>query len=284
MSHLKLSVLLVAGVLALAPYGQAANNLVQNPRFMTAPVDPATEVAANWAYFNTASATSAVTTQLAPGLRFASVDGAVGATTSDRGVTQVIPVVQGAKYFVNASWRGVYNVGTSSTGGGCFSRARCYVAFGTSSTGPWTGELNIYNKTLAYARDIASWGVPRSLFTSSSAGSSSYDWSATWENMNTCFFTAQPVVYANDVLTVPAPTAGTNTYMRLRLSFDTALQPAQSGTPQSWVEFDNVSVSGCQGAIAGDVDGDCNVDVMDLAQLANTWLICGNTSNNTLCW
>jgi hypothetical protein len=277
MSHLKLSVLLIAGVLALAPYGQAANNLVLNPRFMTAPTDPVNNVAENWAYFTTGNA---VMTRLAPGLRIASADGAVGATTSDRGAFQVIPVVQGAKYFVNASWRGVFNVGTSSTGGGCFSRARCYVAFGTSATGPWTGEINIYQKALAYARDIASWNVPRSLFSSSSAGLSSYDWSATWENMNNNFFTAQPVVYANDILTIPAG----NTYMRLRLSFDTALQPAQSGTPQSWVEFDNVSVSGCQGAVTGDIDGDCNVDFNDLALMGVNWLVCGNTSNSALCW
>jgi hypothetical protein len=281
MSKSKLFVLLaVAGVLALAPYGQAAlPNLVQNPRFITVASDPANYAADNWAYFNTAvtigttGMTSILTQESGGGLRMASVNYAnAGGSTVDRGVWQAIPVVAGATYAVNAQWKGFLNTdGATATN----SRTSCnvYVAFGTSAVGPWTGDRGIWYKRLAYNRQIDSWNVPLSCFVPSNA--TNYDFSSAYQNANTCPATNQTIPGDAPVV-VPAGM----THMRVRLGFDAGVQPASSGGI-AYVVFDNVTVTGCQGALAGDVDGNCVVNTLDLAQLANTWLGCGN---GTLCW
>jgi|GEM_PF-3900472 len=280
MSHSKLSVLCILSVLALASYGQAAPpNLVQNPRFITGPTAEPNSFAASWFYYNTASTTSAVVTRLAPGVRMDSInDPAVKVSTTDRGLWQAIPVVAGATYQVNASWRGnfISDGATTNSGAGC----RIYVAFGSSPTGPWSNEQQLSYKKFGYNRVIDSWNVPSSLFytpTGAQVASTSYDWSASWENASDSPCTNHPI--AQDVAIVP----DANSYMRLRLNFSTTTLPINSGG-QAWVEFDNVSVTACQGALAGDIDGDCDIDVKDLARLAVTWLICGNSSNSALCW
>jgi hypothetical protein len=284
MSNLKLSLLLVvAGVLALAPCGQAAlPNLVQNPMFITAPGDPVNYAADNWAYYNTAvtigttGQTSIVTQESPSGLRMASVNYAnAGGTSAERSVYQVIPVIAGATYQVNAQWKGFLKTDGATTTN---SRTSCnvYVAFATSSTGTWTGDRTVWYKRLSYNRQIDSWNVPMSCFTPSNQAT--YDFSSAYENASLSPATNQTIP-GDAPIVVPAGM----TYMRLRLGFTSEVQPANSGGT-AFVVFNNVAVTGCQGAVAGDTDADCDVDKFDLANVANTWLSCGNSSNNTLCW
>jgi hypothetical protein len=275
MSHLKLFVLLIVGVLlALAPYGQAAlPNLVLNPRFMTAPPADPNFIAGDWRYSVAYTTATAVTTRLAPGLRFESVNAPVVTSTTNRGAEQVIPIVAGARYQINASWRGFFNSDGATTNSG--AAVRVYVAFGTSSIGPWTEQHLLYKK-FGYNRQIDSWNVPMSLFVPSNVTTYSFP---TFENANLSPATNHPI--AQDIALAPAG----STHMRLRLNFDTTSLPAQASLPgQAWVEIDNVSVTACQGALVGDTDADCDVDMKDLGNLAATWLVCGNSSNNTLCW
>lgn len=276
MSKSKMFVLLVvAGVLALAPYGQAAApNLVQNPRFMTGPTAEPNSFAAGWFYTVVYSTSTAVTTRLAPGVKFESVNFATaGGNTVDRGVWQAIPVVAGATYQVNAQWKGFLNTDGST---GTNSRTSCnvYVAFGTSATGPWSGERNLWYKRLAYNRQIDTWNIPTALY---STTMTTYSF-PNFENANANPATNQ-VVHGDEPVVVPAGM----TYMRVRLGFDAGVQPANSGGA-AWVVYDEVTVTGCQGALAGDADGDCNVDWQDMKLIADTWLACGNLSGSSLCW
>jgi hypothetical protein len=278
MSYVKLSMLTIVAVFLLAPCGQAAMpNLVQNPRFMTAPPADGNFVAADWQYSTVYTTATAVTTRLAPGLRFETVNGPAGTSTTDRGAWQAIPVVPGARYQVNASWRGHFNSDGATTNSGAATRV--YVAFGTGSTGPWTSEQHLLYKKFGYNRQIDSWNVPMSLFVPSNGTTYSF---LTFENANLSPATNHPIV--QDIALAPA----SSTYMRLRLNFSSTSLPAQSATlpggGQSWVEIDNVSVAPCQGALVGDSDGDCDVDVRDFGRFVATWLVCGNSSNNTLCW
>jgi hypothetical protein len=272
MSNLKLLVLCSCGVLLLAQGVQAAPvNLVQNPRFITAPPADPCYFAANWQYLNTETTTTAVLTRLAPGVRMASVASGSPVSTTDRGIWQAIPVVAGATYQVNASWRGNFITDGATTNSG--TACRIYVAYGTSETGPWSNEQMLCYKKLGYNRVIDSWNVPASLFFPSNQ--SSYSWT-TWEDASNSPCTNHPI--AQDIAVVPDGM----TYMRLRLNFDTTTLPANTGG-QAWVEYDNVSVTACQGAIAGDVNGDCRVTFADFALLAGNWQVCGNTANSSLC-
>jgi hypothetical protein len=274
MSKSKMFVLLVvAGVLALAPYGQAAApNLVQNPRFITGPTAEPNSFAAGWFYNVVYSTSTAVTTRLAPGVKFESLNfTTAGGTTTDRGLWQAIPVVAGATYQVNAQWKG--NLLTTGSSG---SQTSCnvYVAFGTDAKGPWSSERQLWYKRLGY-RQIDGWNVPMSCYVPSTVTSYSFP---DFENANTCPATNQTI--AGDVpVVVPAGMA----YMRVRLAFSADGQVAGSGG-SAWVIYDNVTVTGCQGALAGDVDGDCNVDWQDMKLIADTWLACGNMSGSSLCW
>jgi hypothetical protein len=276
MSNLKVSVLVIAGMLAFAPCVQAAApNLLQNPRFLTATTDPTNYAADSWAYFNTATAATAIVTRLAPGLKMESVNSATaGFSTTDRGVWQAVPVIAGATYQVNAQWKGYLNTDGAT---GSTSRTSCniYVAFGTAATGPWSNERTLWYKRLAYNRQIDSWNVPLSCFVPSSVGNYSFP---DFESANTSPMTNQAP--AGDVLlTVPAGMS----YMRVRLGFTAEIQLANSGGG-AWVTYDNVTVTGCQGALSGDTDADCDVDKYDLTNVANAWLSCGNSSNSVLCW
>jgi len=56
-----------------------------------------------------------------------------------------------------------------------------------------------------------------------------------------------------------------------------------NGDPQAIIQMNGVSLGDCTDAIAGDVSGDCRVDLIDFAMVAADWLKC-NLVPQTACW
>jgi hypothetical protein len=281
MSHLKLSVLCICSVLALAPYGQAGMpNLALNPGFDTAPPADPNYVAGDWRYTTLSTGGYALVTWNAsdgltpPCLRMETVASPTTSTT-EKGAYQVFSVTPGTKYQVNAKWRGTLSV-QAVAGGSHRAQAMVNIDFSTSATTGWAsyGGNTRYIKTLDYGYQRGNYNIPYT------ATLSDYTWD--WEDISLSPQPGYPAAY--DVLSVPADM----TYMRIRFTLATTItssDPITYPAGASWIEVDNVVLNACQGALTGDIDGDCNTDLMDLAQLTNTWLSCGIAPGaSTLCW
>ncbi len=276
MSYLKVLILSFCCAFALAPSAQAVmHQLALNPGFDTAPPADPNFVADQWRYTSLSTTGYAVVTRdlidglPAPCLRMESAATATGTNTTEKGAYQVFAVTPGTKYQVNAKWRGRLVV-QPLTGGMHRASVLCYIDFSANGTTGWTsfGGTSRYLKTLDYGYQRGNFNVPYT--------STLQDYAWDWEDITLSPQTGYTA--SDDVLAVPD---GMN-FMRIRFGLLTYAQPE---SPASWVEIDNVVLTACQGALVGDKDNDCDVDIKDIAQIANTWLDCGIAPGaSVLCW
>jgi hypothetical protein len=259
MSHLKLLVLCTLGVLVLAQSAPAAQNLALNPGFETESGETGL-VCASWTRTWTNSASNVQVTRLAGGGEAGSASlnlvtiGGEGATSSNNGAWQNVPVIPGYKYQVRGKWRGDVGVRPET---GSYAVAEVYVGFTDSATARATSETSIYRKRNQYGStnicnvdpNGGAWGW-QDFSDSRNLG---------WDGGDTVIATAN--------------------YMTVRVSMNTA---NQTGT--GYVDFDNIVVRGCQAPLgAADLNSDCSIDFKDFSLIAANWLVCG-VSPGSLCW
>ena len=259
MSHFKLSVLCICGVLLLAQSGLGVN-LVQNPGFETTSAEP-NHVCANWTR-TYANATGTVDASLSAGgglggsnALYLSTTGGVGDTSGSNGAWQIIPVVTGKKYQVHGQWKGDISVQTLGTS--CSALVEVYVGFGISPTTKASSETCIYRKRNQYGST--------NIYNVDPNGAV-WDWRDIGVSPNLGWDGGDTVV-------------ATGPYMTVRFAMS-----ANNQTATDHVYIDNVTVQGCQEAIGlSDITGDCNVSFKDMAVVGRNWLNCGVTPSS-LCW
>jgi len=260
MSHMKLSVLCICGVLLLGQSGLGVN-LVQNPGFETTSAEP-NHVCANWVRTDPNTSGPVDASLSASGgiggskALYLSVTGGAGATSSSNGAWQIIPVVVGKKYQVHGQWKGDISVQEVTNSG---AMVEVYVGFGTSGTqrASAINETLIYRKRNQYAS--------ANIFNVDPNGAV-WDWRDISVSPNLGWGGDDTVV-------------ATYPYMTVRFNMQAAVQ-----SPTVHVYIDNVTVQGCQEAIGlPDITGDCNVNFKDMAVVGKNWLNCGVTPSS-LCW
>jgi hypothetical protein len=271
MSYLKWLLLSACGVLLLAQSGQA-QNLVQNPGFSGTSSDPNYFIP-NWRR-TVVNAVGVIDVEQSltggvggtASLHLATT-GVAGSGSTSNGAYQIIPVTTGKKYQLHGSWRGNLNVQHVDGGDDVVA---VYVGFSSSATvrAPSGSESQLYRKRMTYNSTTS---LPVTVVFNYNNSMNISDpnvatW--TWEDISS----SPNLGWDGDTITA------TDSYMTVRVEMGTA---HQSGS--EYVDFDNMSVVGCQGAISGDLNGDCVVNFKDAAILANNWLGCGVTPS-TLCW
>ncbi len=268
MSHLKLSVLSFCGVLLLAQYGLAAQNLVANPGFE----DPNTNgnlVCEKWTRTSSNGAATIQVNRLAGGgeagsasLNLTTIGGA-GASSSSNGAWQIIPVTAGKTYQIRGRWRGKL---MPQAVAGANATVEFYAGFGNSSTtrASSANETLIYRKRLNYNNDPVVVNLNNTMNVDPNTGT--WDWENIQSSINLGWAGGDRVT-------------ATDSYMTIRVLMNTS---TQSG--DEFVDLDNIQVIACSGAVGNaDINDDCALDFQDVAYVANNWLVCGVSPQN-LCW
>lgn len=168
---------------------------------------------------------------------------------------QVFPVTIGNKYRFSGKWKGsLYdpNAGTRR------NWSEVFVGFSPDAV-PSTFGNNTYKK-----RFVATGNSGNMNFSSTSDGR--FDWEDISASPNNA-----PAPPTNDIYTADQP------YMVVAFNIG-----GNSEGGSIWMDIDNISVVECLSS-AGDINGDCELNMKDLAQIADNWLICTRNPSSE-CW
>jgi hypothetical protein len=212
----------------------------------------------DWALADAASPTGTMTMAFdnTDGLPAGSVQLAADtnlAATNNHRFYQIIPVTVGRNYKFTGKWKGSLWDGKASTKR---NWAEVFLGFSPDTT-PSTWGSNIYKK-----RFVATGSGSNMNFISTSNGT--FDWEDMSASPNT-----SPVPPTTAVWTA------TEQYMVVSFNIGGNLNGGAI-----WMNLDNLSVVECPQA---DVNADCVVDMKDVAQLAEDWLVC-NRNPSDECW
>jgi pectin methylesterase-like acyl-CoA thioesterase len=212
----------------------------------------------NWSLADAASPTGTMTMAFdgVNGLPAGSVTLAADtnlAATNNHRFYQIVTVTVGRNYKFTGKWKGSLSDGKATT-----KRNWTEVFLGFSpDTTPSTWGSNIYKK-----RFVAVGSGSNMNFATTSDGN--FDWEDMSVSPNT-----SPVPPTTAVWTA------TNPYMVISFNIGGNLNGGAI-----WMDLDNLSVVECSEA---DLNADCEVDMRDVAQLAEDWLICNRTPSDE-CW
>lgn len=172
---------------------------------------------------------------------------------------QVLPVVKGHSYKFSGDWKG--SLLGSIVVDPCSTvtkqnAAEVRIGWSDTATPDWGPVSVIYRKSMTpkstYWQNITSTGT----------------WA--WESISSS--AAWSMAPTNDIY------VATGNYMVIAFDLE-----AVSNSGATWIAVDNVKVQEVAPCPTGDANGDCILDMRDVAVLANNWLLC-NRSPSAQCW
>lgn len=170
---------------------------------------------------------------------------------------QAIPVTVGQSYVIQGQWKGNLGTATSTASGEGYNWAEIFVGFSDSATPVDGNDFGHYwLKKRFKAGDSTSYGTD-----------STGQWG--WESITSS--PAQEYAY---------PTYFTATKPYMLFSFNIG---GQANGGAAWYIIDNLKVMACSQYPTGDINADCQVNMADMAMIANQWLSC-TVDPTTSCW